>query len=86
MQFKQYLEEYVYEKIWSELSSTDKQVAYAIATTDSTKISDIRETLDMSTNQFNPYRQRLIRKGVINGSEFGHVMFSLPLFGQLPRT
>lgn len=83
--YKQYLEEYVYEKIWSELSPTDRQVAYAIATTDSTKISDIRETLDMSTNQFNPYRQRLIRKGVINGSEFGHVMFSLPLFDEFVK-
>lgn len=79
-EYKQYLDEYVYEKIWSELSATDKRVAYAIAQTNGGRISDIREVLGFTNNQFNPYRQRLIRKGILDGSEYGVVTFLLPLF------
>ena len=80
LEYKQYLDEYVYEKIWSELSATDKRVAYAIAQTNGGRISDIREVLGFTNNQFNPYRQRLIRKGILDGSEYGVVTFLLPLF------
>lgn len=79
-EYRQYLEEYVYEKMWSELSKTDKKVVYAIASTDSANIIDIRQKCNMTTNQFNPYRKRLIQKGLIDGSEHGQVAFTLPLF------
>lgn len=80
--YRQHLEEYVYEKIWSELSDMDKKIAYGIASCDSHKINDIRAILNIDTNHFNPYRKRLIRKGIINGSVHGHVTFTLPLFGE----
>lgn len=35
-----------------------------------------------SANQYNPYRMRLIRKGVLNGETYGHVYFTLPEFGR----
>lgn len=79
-EYEIYLAEYVYEKIWSELSAKDKTVAHAIASTKSSKIKDIRETIGMDTNAFNPYRNRLIKKGIIDGSEYGHIVFQLPLF------
>lgn len=47
--YRQYLEDYVYEKIWSGLSKTDKKVVYALAKTESGKISEIRKLLDMET-------------------------------------
>lgn len=78
--YRQYLDDYVYDKVWSELSATDRKVAYGIATTLSSKISAIRETLGMTTNQFNPYRKRLIQRGILNGAEHGHVRFTLPCF------
>ena len=79
-EYRQYLEEYVYEKIWSELSSRDREIAYAIAKCNSGKIKDIRQFLDIESNQFNPYRKRLIKKGIIDGSEYGIVKFTLPFF------
>ena len=36
----------------------------------------------MEKIQFNPYRSRLIRKGLIDGEEYGYVYFTLPLFEQ----
>ena len=83
--FKQRLEEYVYEKIWSELSGNDKSVLFAIANSNDGKISAVREILNMDTNHFNPYRKRLIRKGVINGDERGYVKFTLPLFEEFVK-
>ena len=78
--YRQYLEEYVYEKIWSELSREDRRVAYAVASSPTGKISEIREQLDMDTNHFTPYRTRLIRKGILEGDVRGYVHFVLPLF------
>ena len=79
-EYRQYLEEYVYEKIWSGLSATDKRVLYGAAKVPDGKIREIRELLHMTTNSFNPYRKRLIMKGLIDGSEYGRILFTLPLF------
>lgn len=81
-EYAQYLEEYVYDKIWSELSAKDKELAMGIAKTKSGKVSDIREYVGMTTNEFNPYRKRLIKKGLINGDSRGYVKFILPLFDE----
>ncbi len=79
-EYEQYLSEFVYDKLWSELSMKDRLVAKAIVDTDSKIIKDIRELLNMSTNEFNPYRQRLIKKGIVDGSKRGLLYFTLPLF------
>ena len=55
------MSEFVYDKIWSELSQKDRIVARGIAETESGKIKEIREHLGMETNEFNPYRKRLIK-------------------------
>lgn len=44
------------------------------------KVADVRRIADMDTNQFNPYRDRLVKKGVVNGEVHGYVSFTLPLF------
>lgn len=79
---RQYLDEYAYDKVWSELSRKDKTVLYGIAQVKSGRIAEVREILGMSTNEFNPYRQRLIRKGIISGEEYGHVRLLLPFFDE----
>ena len=81
-EYKQYLEEYVYEKIWQELSAEDQRVLYGIAKTPGGSVASIREFLHMSSNGFTPYRSRLIRKGIINGDVYGIVRFELPLFDE----
>lgn len=77
---RQYLDEYAYDKIWSELSYNDKKVLYGITQIKSGRISEIRELLKLSSNEFSPYRQRLIRKGIVSGEERGYVKILLPFF------
>ena len=79
-EFSQYLEEYVYEKVWSELSKGDKDILSAMAKTADTKVEAIRNTMNKASNSFSVYRNRLIKKGIITSPEYGHLDFSLPRF------
>ena len=83
-EYKQYLEEYVYDKIWSELSEKDKRIVYGIVQVPSGKIKDVRELLELSSNEFTPYKRRLIRKGVIC-DESGYARLALPLFDKFVK-
>lgn len=78
--YQEYLEDYVYEKVWAELSSLDKKMTYGIANVSSGRIVEIREYLGIDSNLFNQYRKRLIKKGIIEGDTYGYVHFQLPLF------
>lgn len=79
-EYRQYLDEFVYDKIWTELSPKDKRVLRAIADTESGKVEDVRKKLELDNNEFNPYRKRLIDRGLITGKEWGYVRFALPMF------
>ena len=78
-EIKDYLEDTVYDKIWSELSNYDKKVVRAIAESENGKVSEIRQILKITNDQFNPYKKRLEKKGLII-KEYGYARFSLPLF------
>ena len=79
---RRYLDDYAYDKVWSELSRKDQEVLCGVAQVKLGRISEIRELLGLNTNEFNPYRQRLIRKGVISSEERGYVRLLLPFFDQ----
>ena len=78
--YDQYLDEYVYSKIWSELSELDKKIVREMAATHDVKVTDIREKIGMSTEQFSVYRRRLINKGIVNGDRYGYIELVLPRF------
>ncbi len=78
--YQQYLEDYVYEKIWSEFSAGDKKLAYGIAKSPNGKANEIKEILSIENNEYTPYRDRLIKRGILDGSEHGRLKFILPLF------
>lgn len=79
---RQYLDDYAYDKIWSELSRGDRRTLHGIAQVKDGNIGAIRDVLGITTNEFNPYRQRLIKQGVISGEERGYVRILLPFFDQ----
>lgn len=79
---KAYLKEFAYRKIRSELSDNDLKVLCAIARTKDGQISEARDILQYSSNQFNPYRDRLLKSGVIVSPGIGYVEIALPWFGE----
>ncbi len=78
--FRQYLEDYVYEKVWDEMSSGDRKLAYGVAKSENGKAKNIKSILDISDNEYSVYRDRLVKRGILNGKEHGYVRFTLPLF------
>ena len=78
---RDYLFEFAYQKIWSELSSNDRKVILAIHQTKTGEVVRVRKNLSWETNQFNPYRDRLIKFGVITSPQSGYVELALPWFG-----
>ena len=85
-EYRQYLEEYVYEKIWSEMSDGDRKLAYGVAMSQTGKAKEIREILNLEDNEYSPYRNRLVKRGILDGSQHGYVKFTLPLFDEYVKT
>lgn len=77
---QQYLEDNAYAKIWSELSHNDRLVLLALAETEDNSVKGVRGRLGWTSSQFSPYRQRLIKRGVVKGDEWGSLRFTLPFF------
>lgn len=85
-EYDQCLDEYVYSKIWSELSELDKKILLEISVSGEEKVKEIREKLDMNSGLFSVYRDRLKRKGVIDTSEYGKITLTLPRFEEFVKT
>lgn len=84
-EYDQYLDEYVYSKIWSELSDLDKKIVTEMSLSGETQVKALRERLDMKSELFSVYRERLKRKGVIASKEYGKVTLALPRFEEFVK-
>lgn len=85
-EYGQYLEEYVYEKLWSELSEQDKQVLCAMTEAEDGKVITIRNITGQPSNQFSVYRNRLLKKGILISPAYGCLDFALPRFREFVMT
>lgn len=81
-EYQQNLYQYVYQKIWVELSPKDRKVLTAVAESADHSVMSIKASLQLTANEWSPYRQRLIRKGLVDGQERGFLRLNLPLFDQ----
>ena len=85
-EYDQYLDEYVYSKIWSELSELDKKILMEMAVSGEDRVKNIRENLQMDSGKFAVYRERLKRKGVVDTREYGKMHMALPRFEEYVKT
>ena len=77
---RQYLDEYAYDKVWSELSENESNIVILIASEHCYAVKDIKEKLHLKPNEFSVYRDRLIKKGILNGDRRGYLTLELPFF------
>ena len=80
--FDQYLEEYVYTKVWSTLTNVERNIVKSFNTNNSVSISTILERTGMKKEYFSRYRDRLIKKGILISLERGKLSFALPRFNE----
>ena len=64
----------------SDVNFSEKEVLKVISQNDVTVVKEIRNLLSMDSSKFSVYRNRLMDKGLINGSEYGKVKLVLPRF------
>lgn len=79
-EYKLILGESSYDKIWEELSPNERIVAFTAAKADDNiSVKELREELNMSSNEFSTYSDTLEKSGVFeaNGA-YGKVRLALP--------
>lgn len=79
----EYLDEYVYSKIWSGLSEQDRNVVIQLSDEKAVKVKDICEAIGMTSASFSKYRERLLNKGIISAQQHGYVELALPRFKRI---
>lgn len=79
----EYLDEFVYNKIWSGLSEQDKNVILQLSDDEAVKVKDICEAAEMTSATFSKYRERLVNKGIITTAQHGYVELALPRFRRI---
>ena len=73
------LAEGAYNKVWQDLSDSDRALCRAIADTDGSA-SAIREKLDCNAQNLSNYKKRLADRGIVMPKTYGVVEFCLPRF------
>ena len=79
-QFDQYLQEYVYDKIWTELSEKDKTVLLGFQNEEKMTVENLLKITDMDKKTFSVYRDRLIKRGILSSPSYGVLSLKLPRF------
>lgn len=85
IRFDEALERYVYDKMWSELSATDKWYLKYIATKEKMETSELLSLTNKKQNEFAQYRARLRDKGILNVTTFGEIRMKLPRFNEFVK-
>jgi predicted AAA+ superfamily ATPase len=84
-QFDEYMEEYSYEKIWSELSNREREIVSLLAHSESgkMKVKEIKEQTGLTDQSFPTYKKRLAGSGVILVNTYGYCELALPRFKEI---
>ncbi len=77
------LDEYVYRKIWSDLSPQDRNIMKYIPDEGTIKTGDLCEKAGITTQVFSKYRERLVERGLIAPAGHGYVEGVLPRFSTI---
>ena len=83
--FDERMSEYCYEKIWEDLSDKEREIIILLAKNGKMKTKDISEGVGVSSKTFSVQRDRLIKKGIIDGRERGTVCLLLPRFEEFVK-
>ena len=78
--FDQYLDEFTYSKIWSSLTKVEQNILSSIKTNNAVPVAHILKELNMTKEYFSQYRDRLIKKGLLDSSKRGYLTLALPRF------
>lgn len=77
------LDEYVYRKIWEGLTGLEKKFLLAMEDDRMTTTKEICGKSGIKESSVAKYRERLLKRGLIQSPEYGAVMLALPRFSHV---
>ncbi len=83
--FDELLDDFVYRKIWTSLTSKEREIIKA-TTNGEEKVGEICKMIKMSGSTFSKYRESLRDKGLIDLSKYGYIQLTLPRFFEVARS
>lgn len=83
--FDQYMADYVYDKVYSKLSSNEQKLLLNFKTNDAVKAEELRERTNFDSRTLCVYRDRLLKRGVLLSPKYAYLKFSLPRFAEYLR-
>ena len=86
--FDERMSEYCYDKIWEDLSEAEKNFVSLLSNSKNGKMKakDLIDALGTNAKVYSVQRDRLIKKGIIDGSEYGSVSLALPRFEEYVKS
>lgn len=84
--FDQYLQEYVYDKIWMELGEKDKTILLSFDSDENVTTKHLLEETSFDIKVYSVYRDRLIKRGIIYSPSRGLLSLKLPRFFEYIQT
>ena len=78
-EFDQYMSLFVYDKIWESLPENERKVLFAFSK-ENEGTASLRQKAGLGQKEFSVYRDRLLRRGLLDGSKRGQLSFVLPRF------
>lgn len=70
---------YSYEKIWEEMSDTDRFLAALLTEKDEYKREEVLKLMGNRSGNYSMYRDRLLKRGILQARQ-GYISFALPFF------
>lgn len=72
------LEEINYDKLWSDLSETDKKFLFGFSKQKNNKAIDVIAASGIGKDSYGKYRERLMKKGIVISDTYGYLSLALP--------
>lgn len=85
VEFDQYMADYVYDKLFSELSPKEQKIILSFKTNTPLKAEEISRKSEIDPKSLSVYRDRLIKKGILVSPAYGYVRFAFPRFAEYLR-
>ncbi len=76
---------YCYEKVWEDLSEKEKEIITLLSLKGEMKAKDIISQTGSNSKVYSVQRDRLIKKGIADGHEFGTLKLLLPRFEEFVK-
>lgn len=76
---------YSYEKIWEEMTDTDRFLVSLLTEKEEYKREEVLKLMGDKSGNYSMYRDRLIKRGILESRQ-AYISFALPYFGEYIRT